>query len=294
MEGFITNIQPFSLQDGPGIRTTVFMKGCNLRCYWCHNPEAISPQPVIQFFEKKCIGCKACVQACPHSSNGHTARNSAKCELCGNCVNECFAEALVLTGQKVTSEELMERIEKDREIFERSGGGVTFSGGEPALQPVFLFDILCRCRERKISTAIETALNVQQEIVAQLAEKVDYFICDLKALNSEKHRLGTGVDNVKILNNIAYLAKNHRSLLVRTPIVPGFNDTIDDMKEHAAFLSSLEGNLSVELLPFHGICMNKYKSLEMDYQAAGQQTPGCEKMRQLAEPFLRAGLQVKY
>ena len=233
------------------------MKGCNLRCYWCHNPEAISHIPVIQFFEKKCIGCGECVRVCPHSSNGHTARNHKACELCGKCASVCYAEALILTGQKITTEELIKQIEKDREIFGRSGGGITFSGGETLLQPDFLLDVLCYCREQNISTAIESALNVPQEIVAKVAKKIDYFICDLKTVNPEKHRLGTGKGNDVILKNIMYLAKNHRDVLVRTPIIPEFNDTVDDMRDHAAYLSRLGEKVKVELLSFHGICEKK-------------------------------------
>lgn len=296
MEGFITNIQPFSLQDGPGIRTTVFMKGCNLRCYWCHNPEAMIPQKVVQFFPKKCIGCGSCVRACPLADRdaGLTARFTDRCRLCGRCADACSAEALIMTGRRLTVDELMEELEKDRGIFLHSGGGVTFSGGEPLLQPDFVLEALIRCRDRGISTAIETALNVPWETVEGLLPYLDLFICDLKAVDPKKHKAGTGADNRQILHNIRETVKIHPNVLVRTPVVPGFNDTPEDMRENAAFLASLGYPVQTELLPFHGVCENKYQSMNMKYGASGKKTPEKEWMRRLAYEYEQLGLTVKY
>ena len=295
MDGFISNIQPFSLQDGPGIRTTVFMKGCNLRCYWCHNPEAMSFNAVLQFFEKKCIGCGACIQACPFGDlkNWTSARFTDRCLQCGKCAEACFSNALVLTGRYISAEELINLLERDRDIFIRTGGGVTFSGGEPLLQHEFVAEVMKECKSRGISTAIETALNVRKEIVEKVLPYVDTFICDLKACDPQKHRQGTGVDNSLILQNIRIVAQQHRRVLVRTPIVPGFNDTEEDMQEHVRFLQTLSSPVEVELLPFHGICENKYQSMNLFYGASGKKTPDKEKMKILTEVYRKGGVSVK-
>lgn len=296
MDGFISNIQPFSLQDGPGIRTTVFMKGCNLRCYWCHNPEAMLSQRVVQFFPKKCIGCGNCVMACPYADleKKCTARFTDRCVQCGSCAEVCNSEALVLTGKKITTDALMQELEKDQVIFTRSGGGVTFSGGEPLLQKEFVLEVLMRCYAAKISTAIETALNVPWETVETVLPYIDVFICDLKAVDPVKHWEGTGVDNARILDNLRNVAAKHDNVLIRTPVIPLFNDTETDMEANANFLASLGGSIRTELLPFHGVCENKYRSMNMEYRARGRKTPEKEHMRRLAAVYKAHGLNVKY
>lgn len=296
MDGFISNIQPFSLQDGPGIRTTVFMKGCNLRCFWCHNPEALSPNIDLQFFEKKCIGCGACVQACPYGdiSLGKHARFTEQCLLCGKCADACYAQALVATGRRITVEAFMTQLIKDQEIFQRSGGGVTFSGGEPLMQADFLKQVMQGCKKAGISVAIETALNIPTNIVLDLLPYIDFFICDLKTCDAKKHFAGTGADNKLILENIRAVAQIHPNVLIRTPIIPGFNATQTDMQENVAFLRTLPEGITTELLPFHGICENKYQSMNLDYAAKGKTTPDNETMSHLAGVYIEAGLNVKY
>lgn len=199
-----------------------------------------------------------------------------------------------MTGKKITVNELMREIKKDRAIFERSGGGVTLSGGEPLLQKEFVLEVLRRCREAGINTAIETALNVNRETVESVLEYIDLFICDLKAVDTRKHRLGTGAGNERILENIRFVVQNHENVLVRTPIIPEFNDTREDMRANAAFLSSLGGKPRAELLPFHGICESKYRSMNMEYGAKGRKTPEKALMRQLALEYEKFGLPVKY
>lgn len=294
MNGMIFNIQPFSIHDGPGIRTTIFMKGCNMRCYWCHNPESLSGKSELQFFPAKCIGCGDCVKVCPYSKDGCSARFTERCVLCGECVRNCFSEALVMSGNTYSVDELFEIIVKDKAIYERSGGGITFSGGEPLLQVDFVLEVLKKCKEAEIDTAIESALNLPWNTVERIVPYVDHFMCDLKVFDSNKHREATGLGNESILENISKLCDIHRDVLVRTPVIPEFNDNHEDIEQIAEFLSRMARPPQAELLAFHGICIGKYKSLNRKYKAEGLKTPEKAVLEELADHYKARGIIVKY
>ena len=289
-QGVLFNLQHFSIHDGPGIRTTVFFKGCNLHCPWCHNPESWLLQPQLQFTAMRCIGCGACVQACGQGSLVKTARFTEQCTLCGRCVDECYAEALEMVGRSYTIEEVMTDILRDESYYASSGGGITCSGGEPLLQPQFLCELLTACKERMLHTAVETALCVDNAVLAPLLPLVDLFMCDIKTMDDALHTAVIGQSNGRILQNLRCLSENGRQLLLRTPVIPGFNDTEDAIVAIADFIASLPGRHALELLPFRDLCTSKYAALNRPFGAAGLKTPEDAQMEQLAAAARARGI----
>lgn len=281
MYGKICNIQPFSIHDGPGIRTVIFMKGCNLRCFWCHNPESQDTKQTLAFYRNKCIGCGECVNVCPNVRNGATARFSEECSLCGECAKECYAEAIEVIGKDIASEEIVKIALKDKNLFETSGGGITFSGGEPLLQPDFIAETMKACKCEGIHTAIESAVCVNWENIEKILPYCDYFICDLKSADSEKHKKATGVGNERIIENLRKLSATGKLKEIKTPVIPDFNDTEDDIKEIRDIVRSFDGEIKYSLLPFHNICESKYESQGRTFRAAGLKEPSKEKMDKL-------------
>ena len=287
MQGTIFNIQRFSIHDGPGIRTTVFFKGCNLRCLWCHNPEALQREPQIEFYPEKCIACGACVVACPEEAqilldgpDSTTRRVYLRdlCRQCFLCTQECFSGALLKTGREMDTAQVMAEIERDREYYRFSSGGVTFSGGEPLLQKDFLISLLEACRERGIHRAVDTAGNVAWEILAEVAPLADLVLYDIKGFDEQTHRRATGASNRRILENLRRLSAAGSEIWVRIPVIPGVNDSPDEISAIAAFLAPLEGVRQVELLAFHTLGSEKYPSLGREYPMAGVRPPSKEKM----------------
>lgn len=298
MHGLITNIQRFSLHDGPGIRTTVFLKGCNLRCFWCHNPEDIDLRPEVQFFPERCIFCGACVETCPQAAHGMGAAGEhhflrERCDGCGLCVEGCFAKALVLVGTRYDVPQVMAEILADAAFYASSGGGVTLSGGEPLLQLDFACALLDACRGAGIHTAIETAANLAWERVAAILPRVDLVMMDIKHMDSAQHRAATGVPNERILANAARLGTQPQPLIVRTPIIPGVNDSADDVAAIAAFAATLPNLLYYELLPYHPMATSKYRSLDLDYRAAALVPPTSTQMADLAATAAAHGIPVR-
>jgi len=298
LKGVITNIQRFSIHDGPGIRTTVFLKGCNLRCFWCHNPETLEPKPQLQIFPNRCIGCGKCFERCPNHAhvqvNGQRQFLRELCVACGACAETCYAEALVLVGQVKTVDEVVEEVLRDKPFYETSNGGVTLSGGEPLVQLEFSYAILERCRQEGLHTAIETAANFPWERLAAILPVTDLVMMDIKLMDSQKHRECTGVPNERILANALRLGEQSQPLIVRTPIVPGVNDTPEEVAAIAAFIARLPNLMYYELLPFHPMGTSKYESLGMDYRARGLKAPPKDKMDALVEVARRYGITARH
>jgi pyruvate formate lyase activating enzyme len=298
LEGIVTDIQRFSIHDGPGIRTTVFLKGCNLRCFWCHNPETISLKPELQLFLERCIGCGACFERCPTGAHamvdGERVFHRELCDACGACVETCYAQALVLMGQVKTVEQVVEEVLRDKPFYDTSGGGVTLSGGEPLLQFDFSYAILEKCRQEGLHTAIETAANFPWERIEAILPVTDLVMMDIKLMDSARHQECTGVPNERILANARRLGEQSIPLIVRTPVVPGVNDAPEDVSAIARFVAELPNLLYYELLPFHPMGTSKYASLDMDYRARELKTPSRERMDALTDIARHAGIEVRH
>lgn len=297
-QGFVTNVQRFSIHDGPGIRTTVFLKGCNLRCYWCHNPETLKPKPELQVFPERCIGCGVCFERCPQSAHvvedGGRVFHRELCVACGTCADTCYAQALVIVGECKTVEEVVEEVLRDRPFYERSGGGVTLSGGEPLLQFGFARALLERCKAEGLHTAIETAANLPWERIEAVLPVTDLVMMDIKLLDAQSHRKCTGVSNERILANARRLGDCGTPLIVRTPVIPGVNDRESDIAAIAAFVADMPGLLYYELLPFHPMAGGKYESLDMVYHAKQLKPPPKEHVEALAAVAREQGIEVRH
>lgn len=278
-QGTILHLQRLSTEDGPGIRTTVFFKGCPLHCAWCHNPESISPQPQVQWLEQRCIGCGGCLKACPHgalhrNSNG-LARDRAVCQVCGTCVETCPANAQELLGQRVSADALVKELLKDRAYYEKSGGGVTLSGGEPSLQGGFALDLLRGLRAQGVSTALDTCGLCSRETLEQLAEVSDLILYDVKLIDPQAHRRLTGASNERILENLRWLGEflgqhPEKKLWVRTPLIPGVTATPENLGAIGAWLADQMGDQVErwELCAFNNLCRDKYRRLDMQWDFA--------------------------
>ncbi|HUS92541.1 MAG TPA: glycyl-radical enzyme activating protein [Phycisphaerae bacterium] len=297
MTGIVTDIQRFSIHDGPGIRTTVFLKGCNLRCAWCHNPETLRAGPELQLFPGKCIACGACLEACPRGAHvrveaGREFRRE-RCVACGACADVCYAEALVLVGREMTVEAVLEEVARDRSYYDNSGGGMTISGGEPLFQRDFCLALLAAARTAGLHTAIETNLAWPWEHVAPVADAADLVMLDVKSADPAVHEQWTGADNELILANARRLSERGAALIVRTPIVPGVNDTPEAVGAIADFAAGLEGLLYYELLPYHPLGTGKYEGLGMDYPLRELKRPDAETMHRLAAEARKRRIEVR-
>lgn len=272
--GRIFNIQKFSVHDGPGVRDTVFMKGCPLRCVWCSNPESQSPLPQIGWRDKKCIGCNVCLNVCPsgalvRDSEGRIVRDRSRCTLCMECVHKCYAKAMHVYGEELSVDEVYRRV-RDKPLAWRSDGGVTVSGGEPLMQAAFVAALLEKFRRLSIHTAIETTLYAPWEKVALVVAQCSLVYADMKFFSPEKHKKYTGVDNALIKENMLRLKKEFPGveLIVRTPVIPGINDAPEELNAIADFLKDVSLD-DYELLPFHAFGAPKYEQLGMHYEVAG-------------------------
>ncbi len=265
MTGTIFNIQRFSIHDGPGIRTTVFFKGCNLKCVWCHNPESISFRKEVEIYQEKCIGCGKCFVNCPHNAhyldvNGVHHIDRSLCDGCFICTDHCYAEALVAVGQEITVEDLLKSLMTDEPYYKESGGGITFSGGECMTQIDFLFETLKACKENGLHTAVDTAGNLPWHHFEKIMPFTDLFLYDIKAADSMAHREMTGSENTLILGNLRKLSDANKRLFVRIPYIPGKND--QELMGIAAILKDIKVE-KVELMPFHRLGEGKYKALDL-------------------------------
>lgn len=256
MKAVIFNIQRISFADGPGIRTTVFLKGCNLRCAWCHNPESQSFSKQLLVYKDKCTECGRCKEVCPY--------HFEECDACGKCVTSCMNDAREICGMEMSPEEVFEEIIKDRVFFESSGGGVTFSGGECMLQIDFLAEILRMCKENNIHTAVDTAGNVTWDRFSKIIPYTELFLYDIKSMNTQIHKKYTGVGNELILENLTKLLKQKVKVWVRVPIISGINDTMGEMAAIKEFYKINGFPEKTELLPYHTLGKNKYCALNRE------------------------------
>jgi len=293
IQGTILEIIRMSTEDGPGIRTTVFFKGCSLNCSWCHNPESISFKPQIQWLATSCIGCGICVNTCDKLALEKTEKgiiiNRSLCTGCGLCTEECPTTAMELLGRKWNVHDLADELVKDRAYFEPSGGGVTLSGGEAALQNDFCLALLKELKSRGIQTALDTCGQVTQTVLASLLPYVDILLYDIKEIETERHKEHTGVGNEKILANAIFAAnykKTHlypKTLWIRTPVIPDATDAAENIREIGDFINAkLQGAVDKwELCAFNNLCRNKYKRLGIDWSFKDTELPEKSQMEEL-------------
>lgn len=286
MTGTVFNTQKFSIHDGTGIRTLIFMKGCPLRCIWCSNPESQRPGPEVMFVRSKCTGCGKCAALCREAAVDDVTFDidRSRCVKCGLCTSKCYAGAKKMTGRQVTVREMMELIEKDRIFYTNSGGGVTVGGGEPAMQHGFVEELLKACRESHIHTAIETCGYGRWQDICGMFDNADQIFFDLKAMDPELHRRLTGVSNELILHNAEQAAVRGKDVIFRIPLIPGCNDSLTNIEETGAFVGGLSGNgsnVSIEVLPYHDLGRDKYRWLDMDYGLEDTGKPDATQVEEL-------------
>jgi pyruvate formate lyase activating enzyme len=297
IKGTIFDIKKFSIHDGPGIRTTVFFKGCPLSCWWCHNPESQAPEPEVMLWPDRCIRCGDCLSVC---TQGATAWNSEgiaidreKCTRCGACVEVCHAEARRIVGQEMTVAQVIAEIERDIPFYDESGGGATFSGGEPLMQQDFLLALLRACREREIHTAVDTCGFSTWEVLDTIREHVDLFLYDLKLMDRAKHRAFTGVSNELILSNLQALSRQGHAIVLRVPLIPGVNDDDENIRQTGAFTAALPHLKRVDILPYHRAGVEKYHRLDKDYDLSEIGPPPDERVAEVARILRGFDLHVK-
>ncbi len=292
-EGLIFQIQKFSTEDGPGIRTTVFFKQCPLKCIWCHNPESILKKPQLEWFKHKCIGCNTCIQTCQQNSlnfkeNGLNIDRET-CTSCGECSEACPSTALSILGKLWSLEDLFHEIEKDKVYYTKSGGGITVSGGEPTQQPEFVGNFLKKCQENGISTALDTCGYASKKIYEKLLPYVDLVLLDIKMIDSNKHNKHTGVVNEIILENavwiMEFLKKNNKEMWIRTPIIPKYSATEENIKGIGIFIVEKLDNFPErwDLLSFNRLCADKYSRLGLDWVLKDESLMTSEEMEFFSE-----------
>ncbi len=297
-KGIIFDIKHYAIHDGPGIRSTVFFKGCSLQCQWCHNPEGIHNEPEIFLRNEKCPSeCRFCISACPKGAikrkKGSIEVDSSRCDLCSECEDACVYGALEIIGKKVSAEEVMTEVEKDSLFYEESHGGVSFSGGEPFEQPEFLQALLEKSKSKDIHTTVDTCGNYSQKLLEDIDGKVDLFLYDLKMIDDKKHRKYTGKSNKKILENLRYLTANGHQVAIRIPLIMGINDDELNVEKTVEFLKTLNSVKQINLLPYHsGGCL-KQKRLGKKQHGDGFQPPSNKRIEAIKNIFKKSGFSVK-
>jgi len=293
--GLIFLIQGYSIQDGPGIRTTVFMKGCPLRCPWCHNPESLNSYPELMTHDAQCIGCGKCVDACPVEAvtlSRHEGRkiDREKCNLCFECVEVCPADALTKVGEYMTVEQVIEEVEKDEIFYYRSGGGVTISGGEPLLQAPFVTKVLKVCKEKGLHTALDTCGYAPWPLMEEVLEYVDLVLFDIKHMDAKAHEEATGVNNALSLENL-YKIADRKTVWLRIPLIPGYNDSEENLKKISALGREI-GAERVSILPFNKFGDGKYENLGRKILLPEVKPPSKERLHEIQQSIESFGLHV--
>jgi len=297
-KGIVFDIKRYALHDGPGIRTTVFLKGCPLKCLWCHNPEGIDPEPEILFSERKCAGdCDLCISVCPQNAlkkhRGRISVDGENCTLCGLCEKACVYEALQIAGREVEVHDLIIDIEKDRTFFDESGGGVTLSGGEPLLQLTFVKELLKGLKAKGMNVSLDTSGHAPTDDLMSICEEVDLFLYDLKMVDDKKHLHYTGVSNELILTNLKKLPDEGMPVEIRVPLISGVNDNPSDIREMAAFILSLAVKPKISLLPYHKGGCAKYSRLLRSGINQVFASPSDKRMAAIEDFLAGKGFQVK-
>lgn len=294
-KGLIFNIQRFSVNDGPGLRTIVFFKGCPLRCLWCSNPESQHKFEELMFNSKNCIGCHNCENACEHDAldfKNNYIINKEKCINCKECLDVCYSNSLVEVGEYKTIKEVLDIVKKDFVQFRRSGGGITLSGGEPLMQPKFARELLKCCKQSLINTAIETTAFADESAINEVFPFVDLALIDIKSINDEKHIKFVGQSNKKILNNIKLIDNLCKNIIIRVPIIPNFNCDEESVREIARFAKSIKNLVEIHILPYHRLGVNKYECLGIDYKMSENiVSPNKETMEKLKNIVEKEGIK---
>ena len=297
MKSIVTNIQRFSLTDGDGIRTTVFFKGCNMNCSWCHNPETIKGNSELMFYENKCIGCGKCFEACPTGAqqvvDGKHVIARSKCVNCGKCAAVCYAEALVMCGTEMSVEDVMKEVRQDKAYYENSNGGITLSGGEVLCQREFAMELTDACHKEGIHVAVETNLCFAYDYAKELLGKVDLIMCDLKIFDDEAHKVHTGVSNKNIVENIKKIDELGIPVIVRTPLIPGVTDSKDNIEKIAAYVGGMKNLFRYELLNFNPLGEGKYRSLNRENKFESARPFGEDKVNEMRKLLDEIGVAYK-